>query len=111
MADIGRYPGVTVAQAQSLPVSAAAPTFLPPANNPNFPGAGWAYASTGVVLCPVCSFSASATGNIDNDNTLDSWHVASMDETINGTPCNEATPANGNNPAGQPWNINNDVGC
>ena len=42
---------------------------------------------------------------------LDQWYVASMDAVIAAGACWEGTPAAGNNPAGQPWNTFNDVGC
>jgi type IV pilus assembly protein PilA len=104
--DLGRYPG-----AVNQPVLAGgAPVFQPPANNPNFP-ADISDSVTTLPLCPTCSFSASAAGNIDNDNTIDVWYVASMDATIAAGPCWEANPVGGNNPSGQPFLLNNDVGC
>ena len=104
--DSGRYPPGPIRPA---PVGTV-PVYIPPANNPNAP-VGQNSASNTLALCPVCSFAVSATGNIDNDNTMDTWTIASMDSTVAAGPCNEATPAGGNNPAGQPWNTNNDVGC
>jgi type IV pilus assembly protein PilA len=104
--DLGRYPG-------ALPQPLAAggvPAYQIPANNPN-PPVGLAYSIAGLVNCPVCSFAVSADGNIDNDNSLDQWYVASMDATVAAGACWEGTPAAGNNPAGQPWNTFNDVGC
>src|SRR5262249_34668071 len=98
-ADAGRYPNANPTPA----ALGVAPAYIAPANNPNMP-VGFNYASTGLANCPVCSFSASATGNVDNDNTLDSWYVSSADATVGAGPCTEATPAGGNNPGGQPWN-------
>jgi type IV pilus assembly protein PilA len=104
--DLGRYPG---ALAQPATVGGV-PAWQPPANNPSVP-ANLSDSFTQIPLCPTCSFSASATGNVDNDNTMDVWYVSSVDATVAGGVCWEATPAAGNNPAGQPFNLNNDVGC
>lgn len=109
MVDTGRYPAMLPTPA----VVAGVPVYQPPANNPNIP-VGIASLTATLQFCPVCSFAASATGNIDNDATLDQWYVGSMDATVAPGVCWEGTPvvpAVGNNPAGQPWNTNNDVGC
>jgi len=108
--DVGRYPAMLP---QPAVAAAGAPAYQIPANNPNPPVGKQSLAAT-LPQCPVCSFAASATGNIDNDNTLDEWYVGSMDATIVAGACWEGTPlvpVPGNNPAGQPWNTNNDVGC
>ena len=104
--DLGRYPGAVANPA----TAGGAPVWQPPANNPSVPG-NISDSLTQIVNCPTCSFSASAAGNVDNDNTIDVWYVSSVDATIAGGVCWEATPAGGNNPAGQPFNLNNDVGC
>jgi len=105
--DTGRYPGAVAAP---VPAAAGVPVWLPPANNPSVP-ANPSDSITTIGACPVCSFSATADGNVDNDNTIDEWYVSSVDATVVGGVCWEATPAGGNNPAGQPFNLNNDVGC
>ena len=106
--DTGRYPG---AVANPVPVPAGgAPNWQPPANNPSVPASA-SDSTTTIAACPVCSFSSTADGNVDNDNTIDEWYVSSVDAVVAGGVCWEATPAGGNNPAGQPFNLNNDVGC
>ena len=104
--DQGKFPG-----ALALPPTAGGiPAWQPPATNPSVP-ANISDALTQLPLCPSCSFSASAAGNVDLDNTLDVWYVASVDAVIAAGVCWEASPAGGNIGAGQPFNLNNDVGC
>ena len=104
--DQGKFPG-----ALALPPTAGGvPAWQPPANNPSVP-ANISDALTQIPNCPLCSFSASAAGNVDLDNTIDVWYVASVDAVIAAGVCWEASPAGGNIGAGQPFNLNNDVGC
>ncbi len=49
--------------------------------------------------CPACEFTAVCAGNIDNDPTLDVWAVSTIDQREGGEPI----------PAGQPYQIANDV--
>ncbi|MGV3624124.1 MAG: type IV pilin protein [Archangium sp.] len=41
--------------------------------------------------CPECEYTAVCTGNIDNDETLDTWSVSSADRACGkaGVPCND----------------------
>ncbi|HTS80333.1 MAG TPA: prepilin-type N-terminal cleavage/methylation domain-containing protein [Myxococcaceae bacterium] len=104
--DLGRYPGAVAQPA----TAGGVPVWLPPANNPTTPASISDAAST-LAGCPICSFSGSAAGNVDTDAVIDTWFISSVDATVVAGPCWEGTPAGGNNPAGQPFNLNNDVGC
>jgi prepilin-type N-terminal cleavage/methylation domain-containing protein len=104
--DTGRFTGA----APAPPTAGGAPVWQPPGNNPSVP-AGISDSLTQIGTCPMCSFSASAAGNVDSDATIDTWFISSVDASVGGGVCWEATPAGGNNPAGQPFNLNNDVGC
>ena len=104
--DRGRFPG-------ALPQPATAggvPVFQPPPNNPSFP-AGISDAASQLPFCPICSFSASAAGNVDDDAAIDTWFISSVEAVVAPGPCWEGTPPGENNPAGTPFNLNNDVGC
>lgn len=60
--------------------------------------------------CPVCEFSGTATGNIDNETAgLDAWYIGSIDST--NTPLCPASGTADNVPAGVPQNTYNDVNC
>jgi len=77
------------------------------------PTAGMTPEATGSVSAAVNhgntgDFLATASGNIDNDGTLDNWSVHSETRTSNAT--SSATQcAAGNNAAGEPCNDQNDV--
>jgi len=104
--DQGRFPA-----ALALPPTVGGiPAWQPPANNPSVP-ASISDALTQLPNCPACSFSASAAGNVDYDSTIDVWYVSSVDAVVAAGVCWDASPAGGNNGAGQPFNLNNDVGC
>jgi prepilin-type N-terminal cleavage/methylation domain-containing protein len=104
--DTGRFTGSAPAPA----TAGGVPVWQPPANNPSVP-ADLSDSVSQIANCPMCSFSASAAGNVDSDATIDTWFISSVDATVGGGVCWEATPAGGNNAAGQPFNLNNDVGC
>jgi type IV pilus assembly protein PilA len=53
-------------------------------------------------------FTATASGNIDNDTTLDQWSVSSLSRSSAATSATNNCSA-GNNPAGEPCNDANDV--
>ena len=104
--DQGKYPG-----ALGLPPTVGGvPVWLPPANNPSVP-ANISDAVTQLPSCPLCSFSVSAAGNVDFDSTIDVWYVASVEAVVAPGVCWEGSPPGGNVGAGQPFNLNNDVGC
>ena len=56
--------------------------------------------------CPVCEFGATAAGNIDNDEEIDTWFVASSSAT---TASGDCLVDGENIPAGEPGMICNDV--
>jgi type IV pilus assembly protein PilA len=58
--------------------------------------------------CPQCSFSASATGQIDNDTGPDYWIVSSEFVSQAAAQCSEVTP---NQQGGAAMNNRNDVNC
>ena len=74
---------------------------------PNANGVTITHSAAGVIAgtCPVCEFEAVASGNIDNDSTIDSWSIASASATTSGTNLAEQ----GNCPAGDPCMNSNDV--
>jgi type IV pilus assembly protein PilA len=57
--------------------------------------------------CPACNFQGAASGMIDTDASVDSWHIASKDHTVDDKQCNTETGV----PAGVPYNDLNDVDC
>lgn len=58
--------------------------------------------------CPSCGFSASATGNVDNDAKYDSWFISSGDATSTTANCGNTDTTDA---AGVPYNNYNDVAC
>ena len=58
----------------------------------------------------IAEFTADAIGNIDNDEEVDWWFIASAQSTILAGDCNEGTGGT-ENPAGTAYNILNDVNC
>ena len=61
--------------------------------------------------CPACEFAGNAAGNIDNDTDdltgMDTWIIASTDQTVTAACGNTDTAA----PSGLPFNTLNDVEC
>ncbi len=85
------------------------------------PGAGtvsWSVAAVGVAppashwgvfgVCPQCSFSASAIGQVDLDDGFDFFTVSSEFTSMATATCAEQVPQN---QPGSALNVRNDVGC
>ena len=67
------------------------------------------HATAAVVSGNTGSFTAAASGNIDNDTSYDQWSISSIGRD-SGTSSTTTTACQaGNNPAGEPCNDNNDV--
>ena len=101
--DTSKFPTAT---ATPVPVIGATPTYVTAAGSPGSPGGTPAVVLTGCPN-PTCAFSATATGNVDNDATLDTWWISNDDASVAAGGGRDSTDTAA--PAGEPQLANNDV--
>ena len=102
--DMAKFPTSPVAAPTA--VIGATPTYATAAGSPGSPGGTPAIVTTGCPN-PTCAFSASATGNVDNDTVYDTWWISNDDASVAAGGGRDSTDTAA--PAGEPQLANNDV--